>query len=84
MPDDELAGSLRQGCQWIAEALTDVAGAMETAASGGSLHEVALSLHRIGAALERQAGALERQAAAMEAAPERRRQTDREGTERDG
>lgn len=47
------------GCQWIAEALSDLANATEKAMTGGSRHEVAMALQRIGAALERQAQATE-------------------------
>lgn len=65
--EPDLAASLRTGCEWIAEALGDIAQALEGGLRfSGSLHDISQSLQRLAAAQERKARALERQAGALE------------------
>jgi flagellar motility protein MotE (MotC chaperone) len=73
MPEEQdLAASLRTGCEWIAAALADLAHAVEANASRGEgLREIARALERLAQAQERQAGALERLAGVL---GERRRE----------
>jgi hypothetical protein len=62
----DLNASLRTGCQWLAEGLTDIGLALQSGVGLVGMAEQTAALQHIATALERQARALERQADAME------------------
>lgn len=64
--DPDLPTSIRTGAEWIAAAISELAGAMPSPWRGEGLAGIAEALNRIGAGMERQAAALERLAAVQE------------------
>jgi methyl-accepting chemotaxis protein len=64
--EPDLATSIRTGAEWIAQALSDLAGLIPNPYQGEGLEEVARAITRLAAAQERQAAALERLATVME------------------